>query len=353
MNLTPFLDDLESRLDPEVEDDLEAQWKTFTFHGWDASPIFEPRRLKPAPSKIEWPWPSTNSTLGDDNDSFDRMALQQLCCASGSISGTGGSLLNVRSNYGTGILPSLFGAPVAIMDEHYGTLPTAIAIPGGLNAIRDLVASPPPCHEAGWGARVFEMGRRFRAMFEPYPKIKRYVHIYHPDVQGPLDVAEMCVGSSIFLAFHDEPELMLALLDRITTTYIDFLDAWFALAPSPDPEYSVHWGAMIRGHAMIRLDSGVNLSPAMLDEFSLPFDARILKKYGGGLHACGKVDHFFGPVAKLPGCHCLNMSQPEYNDMEKLYRETIDCGVRLFNHPKSEGKRLAEIRRANTRLVHC
>jgi len=352
MNLIPFLDDLESRLDPSVEDDLEAQWKTFIFHGWDASPFFSPRRIKATPSKIEWPWPSTNSTLGDDNESFDRMALQQLCCASGTLSGTGGSLLNVRSNYGTGILPSLFGAPVAVMEKQYELLPTATAIPGGLNAIRNLVATETPCHETGWGARVFEMGRRFKKMFEPYPNIKRYVHLYHPDIQGSLDVAEMCVGSNLFLALYDEPELMLAFLDRITTSYIHFLDAWFELAPPPNPEYSIHWGAMHRGHAMLRTDSGMNLSPEMMEQFSLPFDARILKKFGGGVHSCGKVDHYYGLVASLAGCHCLNLSQPEYNDMEKVYRETIDRGVRLFSHPATECKRIAEARRANTRLVH-
>jgi hypothetical protein len=110
---------------------------------------------------------------------------------------------------------------------------------------------------------------------------------------------------------------------------------------------------MHRGHCMLRLDSGMNLSPEMLGQFSLPFDARILGRYGGGLHACGRVDHFFGAAARLEGCHCLNLAQPECNDMEKIYRETIDCGVRLFNHPVSEGRRLDAGKRANRGLVHC
>ena len=202
-----------------------------------------------------------------------------------------------------------------------------------MDAIRRVVASPigsapsHPRHEGGWGKRVFEMGRRFRAMLDSRPKLKRYVHLYHPDIQGPLDVAELCVGSDIFLAFHDEPELMLALLDHITSAYINFLDAWLGMNPPPSPDWNVHWGAMHRGHAMLRLDSGMNLSPDMLEKFSLPFDARILKRYGGGLHSCGRVDHFFGLVAKLEGCHCLNLAQPNYNDMEKVWQHSVDRGI--------------------------
>jgi len=30
MDLAPFLDDLEARIDPSIEDALEAEWKTFT-----------------------------------------------------------------------------------------------------------------------------------------------------------------------------------------------------------------------------------------------------------------------------------------------------------------------------------
>ena len=341
MNLEQHLDDLESRLDPEIEEDLEAQWKTFIFDGWSASPVFTPRRKKNAPPKIEWHWPSTNATIGDDEESFHFMALQQLCAVSGALHG-GHSMLNVRCNYGTGILPSLFGAPVAIMDKQYELLPTATAIPGGLDAIRRVVASPVPCHEEGWGARVFEMARRFRKLLDSRPKVKRYVHLYHPDIQGPLDVLEMCVGSNMFLALVDEPELMLAFLDRITDAYIGFLDAWLELTPPRNPGWSVHWGVMLRGHAMLRLDSGNNLSPEMMDRFSIPFDARILKRYGGGVHACGRVDHYYGAVARIEGCHCLNMSQPEMNDMEKVYRETIDRGVRLISHPWSECVRLSQ-----------
>jgi hypothetical protein len=350
MNLTPFLDDLESRLDTSIEDAIEAQWKDFVFHG--VSPVFSPRRAKAAPSKIEWPNVSVNETRGDDDESYDRMALQQLRGVSGTLENGGGAMLNVRCNYGTVIFPTLFGAPEAIMDDCYNTLPTAVAIPGGMAGIRRVVASPLPHHEDGWGRRVFEMGRRFRAILDSRPKLKRYVHLYHPDIQGPLDVAELCVGSDIFLAFHDEAELMLALLDRVTIAYENFLDAWLAMNPPPSPDWNVHWGVMHRGHAMLRLDSGMNLSPDMLEKFSLPFDARLFKRYGGGLHSCGRVDHFFGAVARLEGCHCLNLSQPSYNDMDLVYRETLDVGVRFFNHDGNEARRLIEAKRANTHLIH-
>lgn len=344
--LEPFLDDLEARLDPAVEEALEAQWLAFTNHG-AGTPVFSPRRPAAAPPRIDWPGVSLNDTLGDDEQAFTNMACQQLHGCSNTLAGAGGSLLCVRSNYGTGILPSLFGAPIQLMDRHYETLPGALPLPGGLDAIRRVVAEPLPRHEAGWGARVFEMGRRFRALLDSRPNTKRFIHLYHPDLQGPLDVAELLVGSDIFCAFYDEPELIHALLAKITGTYETVLDAWLETARPVSRGWSAHWGAMHKGLIMLRLDSGMNLSPEMIAEFSLPYDARLLKRYGGAMHSCGRVDHFFGLVAALEGCHGLNLSQPSYNDMEKVYAETIDArDVRFLNHPRDECRRLIAAGRA-------
>ncbi len=352
MNLTPFLDDLESRIDPAVEDALEARWQSFTFATWSQFPVFAPRRPEPAPPAIDWPAVTVNATLGDDDASFVRMAYQQLRGCSQTLANADGSLMCVRCNYGTGIFPAWFGAPLAIMDEHYDTLPSVTPLPGGLDAIQRVVAAPLPCHTDGWSARVFEMGRRFRRLLDSRPKLKRYVHLYHPDFQGPLDIAELLVGSNIFVAFYDEPDLILALLDRITTAYENIFDAWLALNPPRSPDWSIHWGAMHRGQIMLRLDSGMNLSPAMLEQFSLPFDARLFKRYGGAMHSCGRVDHFYGLVAALEGCHALNMSQPHLNDMDLIYRQTLDRGIRFINHDANEARRLIDARRPNTHLIH-
>ena len=63
----------------------------------------------------------------------------------------------------------------------------------------------------------------------------------------------------------------------------------------------------------------------------MPYDDRLLRKYGGGvIHFCGKGDHYIDKIDKLPMVYGINMSQPEYNDMEIIYRNTVDRGIPLL-----------------------
>jgi hypothetical protein len=75
----------------------------------------------------------------------------------------------------------------------------------------------------------------------------------------------------------------------------------------------------------------MNLSTEMFEEFILPYDERLLCELGGGgIHACGKVDHWVEPMSRIEGLSGFNMSQPSYNDMETVYCNTVDKGLRLI-----------------------
>jgi len=103
----------------------------------------------------------------------------------------------VRSNYGTAILPSLFGVELFIMPNEADTLPTNHPLPGGINRIKDLVHNGLPSNRAGLGAKTLEMAEYFQSLLADYPKLKEYVHHYHPDIQGPMDVCELLWGSGL------------------------------------------------------------------------------------------------------------------------------------------------------------
>ena len=80
------------------------------------------------------------------------------------------------------------------------------------------------------------------------------------------------------------------------------------------------------------LDSCVNFSPEMYEEFSLPYDKILLNRYGGIIHSCGKVDHFVNSLNLIgEGYYGFNLSQPHLNDMEKVFSSTVDVGVRILN----------------------
>lgn len=318
------LDDLEARLDPREEEAVLAAWRDFAADRFRGD-IFSPRRSRPAPPTIPWPTVSINAALED----FDLMALQQFGECSAQLAEASGAVLNVRPNYGTSILPLLFGVEPFVMDPELETLPTSQPL-NDVAAIRRLVAAGIPDLTAGYGARVLEMGHRFIEIGRQYPKIGKYVFIYHPDLQGPMDICEVVWGSSIFYATRDEPALVKEMLALVVATYSAFMRAWERIVPFRE-DVNAHWGMLHRGKIMLRDDSAVNFSPRMVREFIAPYDQQLLDEFGGGaIHFCGSGDHFIAEMSRLRGLYAVQISQPELNDMEKIFCHTVDKGIKLL-----------------------
>jgi uroporphyrinogen-III decarboxylase len=75
----------------------------------------------------------------------------------------------------------------------------------------------------------------------------------------------------------------------------------------------------------------MNLSPALYEEFALPYDQKLLEHFDGGIvHFCGRGDHYIPVLCRASKLYGINMSQPEYNDMEIIYRNTVDKGIPLL-----------------------
>lgn len=351
MDIAPYLHDLEERIDPRVEDRLWAEWAAFS-DGRFTGDVFSPRRAALSAPKVEWPAVRVNETLDD----FDKMALHQLSACSRMLASGDGRLLCARCNYGTGILPSLFGAELFLMDDETNTLPTTRPLsggPGGADAIRVLLDRGVPDLRAGLGGRVFEMAERFLDIGRRYPKIGRCIRIYHPDTQGPMDVCELLWGSGLFLDVVDVPELVRALLDLVAETYIRFMREWDRIVPPADGP-AVHWSLMHRGRIMLRDDSAMNFSPRMFDEFIRPWDNRLLAEFGGGaVHFCGRGDHWIDRLPQMPGVRAINLSQPHLNDMEAIFRSTVDRGINLLDLGRSAATAALARGRDLRGRVHC
>ena len=248
------LDDLENRIDPCEEDRLFQEWLQFSAGQWKEQ-YFLPQRSQPNPAGIDWPTVLVNDAL----ENFDRMALQQYGFCSNELARAGGDLLSVRCNYGTSIIPLLFGVQPFMMDKNADTLPTSHPLQDK-TAIRRLLKTGVPDLRQGFGGRVLEMGERFAAIAAEYPRIGQYVHVYHPDLQGAMDICEIVWGSSLFLDIYDEPQLVHDFLNLIVETYSAFMQLWLAIHP-PKPWGSVHWGMHLNGRIMLREDSATNFSP--------------------------------------------------------------------------------------------
>lgn len=326
-----LLEDIERRIDPETEEDLEKQWLDFTYGRFEGE-IFCPNRKKLSVPSVEPPFININDAIKD----YDLMLRGQLAGVSGALNGTHNTLC-IRANYGTGIMTSLFGAEIFIMPYENNTLPTTRPF-NDTERIRRTVGQGLPDVMNGFGKNVFEFGEFCAEIFEKYPKIKKYVNVYHPDTQGPLDICELLWGCDMFYALYDEPDLAHAMLSLITDAYIAVMDKWYDIFPK-NTVLNHHWGGLChQGALVLRSDSAMNISPEIYREFSMPYDRKLLDYYGGGVvHFCGRGDHYIDIMSELDGLYGINMSQPECNDMEKIYKNTVDKGIKIlsFNHGRA------------------
>ncbi len=349
MNMAAWLEDLERRIDPGIEDALLAQWKGF-HEGRSSEAVFSPRRARSFPSTLDWPIVPVNEAL----DNPDRMILQQLSMCSAELAVGSGAILGVRPNYGTGILPSVFGAEMFRMDSSLNELPGNRPLPGGADAIRACLDRGVPDPNTGLGERCLTLGRLFSERFAPYPKVSRHIRICHPDLQGPMDVCELLWGSDLFYALADTPDLAKDFLTLIAETYIRYMRAWEAVVPPCEDGYASHWGLLFKGRIMLRDDSAMNLSPVMFDEFIAPYDRRILGELGGGaIHFCGRGDHYVDRLPAIPGLYSVNLSQPDYNDMERIFEHTIDQGLVLLGLARPTAEAALRAGRDLRGRVHC
>lgn len=321
-----LLADLEARIDPAGERRLLEQWIEFCdgrFSGY----VFRPMRGYIAPARVDWPSVKVNQALEDQQ----AMAIQQFAGCSGPLDAGNGAILNVRANYGSSILPSLFGVELFVMDEKLDTLPTSLPMPGGIDGVKAALDRGIPDVHSALGGKTLEMGQRFIEMMRPYPKVSEFVHIYHPDTQGPIDVCEVLCGSQLFYYLYDYPDLMKQFLEMITQTYILFLREWYKIVPHKLEGYSTHWSMLHKGRITLRNDSLMNLSEDMYVEFVRPFDQRIFDEFGGGfVHYCGKGDHFARAMSEMRGLYGVNIAQPHLNDMELIFCSTVDKGIPIL-----------------------
>lgn len=329
------LEDLASRIDEDAEAKHRDAWLNFVNddHG---EGCFVPPIRTPNPPKTDWPEVNVNDALHDT----ELMLIQQFKAVSNVLEKGEISALTVRCNYGVSIMASQWGCEVIEMPRDQGDLPTPAALPSR-DAVRSAIESGIPTLDAGQGADVWTAAHAFQDALDRYPVLGRWVHLIHPDGQGPIDNAELLLGSDMFIAMIDEPELVLNLVEALTEQYIGFFKKWFELVPRTDGLGRGMSGfGPYRGTVMIREDSLMNISADMYEEFALTADQRVLDELGGGsIHFCGRGDHFIESLSKLKGLSAINLTQPHLNEMDTIYEYTVDKGILLLGMPRAECER--------------
>ncbi len=322
-----LLDDIERRIDPETEEDYRAQWRQYWF-GEVGDTVARPRRKKTTAPSVE----VKPIHINDAQKELEWMLDAELASLSGRLSNAAASL-GMRANYGTGIMTTLFGAELFEMPRETNTLPTTRSF-NDSDKIREMLDRGMPDLYGGLGGKVLLFGEQCAELFERYPNIKTYVDVFHPDTQGPLDIAELLWGGEMFYEMYDDPELVHAAMRLITDTYLAFMDKWYSIMPKKG-ELAAHWGIMHPGGALLRMDSGMNLSREFYEQYSKPYDREVFDHFGGGcLHFCGRGDHYVSSLCDIDNLYGINMSEPENNDMERIFGALSAVNKRVFGFPR-------------------
>jgi hypothetical protein len=237
--------------------------------------------------------------------------------------------LNVRCNYGTVIMPSIFGMEYQLTET---SLPWCHHL-GDRDKVRQLVDRGVPDLQSGLGGKCFETARYYRDTLAGYPRLSQAIVIYHPDLQGPFDIAHLIWGPDIFCALYDCPDLVHALLSLVTETYRIWMKAWKAFVGEGNA-FTTHWNFYIKGGIMLRDDTPVMLSPAHYETFVKPYDQALLDEFGGCIHFCGTGNAFIASMCKSRNLFGIHSSQPDLNDVALLVESATSNQVALLGLPQ-------------------
>lgn len=339
LDIRMYLEDLENRIDMEQEDKLlEAYLKFAKRELTGDRSYFAPRRV-PVPSKLVWPDVNFNETFDD----FDKMFYKQLIRCNMLLTEGKGELLSVRPSVGTALIPSMFGCEVKILPDEQDSLPGPLKLEWEdvLAVCENYKKGIKPDILSDLGKKCIEAGHHLERLLEDYPKLRKHLHLYAPDTQGPCSISEAIVGSEFYLYIFDEEDAIHELIDVVTDTFIRYIELWKTEFPFCGNEISFDYGLTYKGGVMIREDSTCNISSDMYEEFFQEADARILKTFGGGaMHFCGHGDHLLESFSALEGLTAINMSQPDMNDMDGIiYPNTIDKDIQIIGMPYFEARR--------------
>lgn len=236
--------------------------------------------------------------------------------------------LCIRANLGVGIVASMFGANVRLLENHMPWVE-----PFGDESRLDAIGRETlPKVRSGLGALAAEHYAFFRKTLEGYPKCREAIHVTLPDLQGPFSVTELLWGSEIYVALKTEPERLAPIMAKVTAQIAATHRFLAPLVNDPLGEGLHHQhGVAVRGNLLIRNDSITMLSPATYRDVVLPHDRRLAAEVGGaGVHFCGNGAHQVDALLSATEVTSIDFGQSWMQDVDAIYAKAIPRRVPLL-----------------------
>jgi len=243
-------------------------------------------------------------------------------------------------------------SPLAIRNDH-GTIQIGSAVGGNwmlhennfpwvehfdsLEPIERIANSSAPVDlEAGVLPRSFATLKYYAEKLRMFPPCADAIQIAMPDLQGPLDNADLLWGSGIYYAFSDAPELLERLLSRLVDVIGQVYQAYRPYTSDRlDPVANTQHGYVIPGRLLIRDDSAIMLSAGTYAQHVRPHDVRLLRELGGtpphfvsegvrgrcggAIHFCGNGQHLVEAMVEPEEVRGLDFGEIHLMDADWIY----------------------------------
>jgi hypothetical protein len=312
--LVELLDHLEGTLTLEREAQIEALHRRAL--SWEPVKRLPLILSYPAPPGRWSPYPHAEA-LADP----EKMLFNELVSAWGTSichrEVVGDDLpCTIRANFGCVLIASLFGARLEQVEDNPPWARNFETRQGFAAALQ----RDPLDFTQGWCPRVIERYEFYRATLAPYPGLASIIKLVLPDLQGPMDTAELLRGSELYVDLYEDPALLADAMAKAAAAQIGFARCLSRYVNDGPAGWAHQHGFLIRGPILIRIDSAIMLSPRMYREQIAPYDERVLRELGGGgLHSCGNINLNGPEYLGVPSSQCLDLGQPQMNDLDRIY----------------------------------
>jgi hypothetical protein len=232
-------------------------------------------------------------------------------------------------------VPSAFGAEVVWWENDFPAVRPVVG-----DAAEKVYDLRPPAVTDGELGRILDHTRVF------IERTGGRLPVRLGDIQGPIDNAALIFGHTAFLeALVTRPREVHHLLGLVTDLMIAFARAQRALVRELGAEFVPSgfqpWLPDGRGLSVAN-DVGVMLSPALHDEFSVPYLNRLSEAFGGVyIHSCGDWTHLFPSLEKVRGLRGLEFgaSEAPYDRVLERFggRTVLACRVGLHRDIRFSG----------------
>lgn len=262
--------------------------------------------------------------LGEQFKDGEKMLIESLWDIIGWARTPSDAQLALRPNFGVVLTATVFGCGYDMSENDMPWVSHRPAKESLLDIDLDHV------EQLGLVPRVLEFIEFARSTLRDFPD----VHLYMPDLQGPMNTMFLLRQEEAFLEMLLEPGYFHRLMECICEAYIR-LTRRFKHALGEPPNGGYHGAlAMCDGGARVVDDVSIMISPQHYEEFSLPYVRKCLEPFGGGwVHSCGDISHQLDYYLEAPEIKGVNFGEPQYYDFQALLPRFAESGTFCYGGP--------------------